>query len=119
MAFVACSELATGVGNDTHFYVEPKTFPFEFQIVYTYSFQGKRYGGYVTKTVLWGVERLRGRFTDGSVVDVHVDPQQPTRSYLPVEVGRGWLLLTGMAGVAISGVLLYIFLREMFRFLTK
>src|SRR5437667_4857894 len=98
-----------------HFHIEPKTFPVEFRIVYTYSFQGKRYGGYVEKAVLWGGQRLRERFPDGSVVDVHVDPQQPPRSYLPTEVDRGWLLLTGLTALAISGALLYIGLRDLFR----
>jgi len=102
-----------------HFHVEPKTFPVEFRIVYTYSYQGKRYGGYVEKAVLWGGQRLRERFPDGSVVDVHVDPQQPPRSYLPTEVDRGWLLLTGITALAISGALLYIGLRDLFRFLTR
>jgi hypothetical protein len=97
-----------------NFHVESETFPVEFQIIYTYSFQNEIYAGNVMRAVLWGVPKLRDRFPQGGTAYVRVDPQHPRRSYLPTEIDQGWLLAAGIAGLVVSGVLLFLFFVRLF-----
>jgi hypothetical protein len=97
-----------------NFHIEPKTFPVEFQIIYTYSFRNELYAGNVMRAVLWGAQKVRDRFPQGGTVYVRVDPERPRRSYLPTEIDEGWLLAAGIAGLLVSGILLFLFSAHLF-----
>lgn len=64
------------------------------------------YGGQVTSTSRWMVERLAKKYPDGKVVEVHVNPENPSQAVLETQATGVWVLW--LSAIAIWGIAYYV-----------
>lgn len=64
------------------------------------------YGGQVTSTSRWMIERLAKKYPNGKIVDVHVNPQNPSEAVLETRPAGVWVLW--LSAFAIWGIAYYI-----------
>ncbi len=71
-----------------------------------YSGTQASYGGQVTSTSRWMIERLAKKYPNGKVVEVHVNPENPSQAVLETRATGVWILW--LSAIAIWGVAYYI-----------
>lgn len=77
---------------------------FRAKISYTYRYENAEYtgivvsmSGQVSSTSDWGVQRFVKKYRDGQIVDVYVNPQNPSEAVLEPRVTAAWLLWVAVA----------------------
>ena len=85
---------------------------FQSQVSYSYRYNNidytgmqASYGGQVTSTSRWMIERLAKKYPNGKVVDVHVNPENPSQAVLETRATSVWILL--LSAIAIWGIAYY------------
>jgi hypothetical protein len=78
------------------------------RLQYTYVVEGESYTGHLTRPTVYGLRRLELRFQPEAVVAVHVNPSNPSKSYVPA--GAGWVaaIAAGVPGLVACGVIVWI-----------
>jgi hypothetical protein len=76
------------------------------EIWYSYTFDAQSYSGKVIRDVgfSWGISAALERYPKGSRVPVHVNPDNPSQSYLPS--GLGWVQPFLMAFISVGSLAL-------------
>ena len=85
---------------------------FQSQVSYSYRYNNidytgmqASYGGQVTSTSRWMIERLAKKYPNGKVVDVHVNPENPSQAVLETRATSVWILW--LSAIAIWGIAYY------------
>lgn len=86
---------------------------FKAKISYVYRYQNAEYtgfvasmGGQVASTSDWGVQRFVKKYRDGQIVDVYVNPQNPSEAVLEPRAAGMWILW--LSAIAIWGIAYYV-----------
>ena len=86
---------------------------FQSQVSYSYRYNNvdytcsqASYGGQVSSTSRWMMERLAKKYPDGKVVDVYVNPDNPSQAVLETRATGMWVLW--LSAIAIWGITYYV-----------
>ncbi|MGL5167754.1 MAG: DUF3592 domain-containing protein [Afipia sp.] len=86
---------------------------FQSKVLYSYRYNNidysgtqASYGGQVTSTSRWMIERLAKKYPNGKVVEVHVNPENPSQAVLETRATGVWILW--LSAIVIWGVAYYI-----------
>lgn len=86
---------------------------FKAKISYTYRYQNAEYTGFVasmngqvSSTSDWGVQRYVRKYPEGAIVDVYVNPQNPSEAVLEPRAPGMWILWLSI--IAIWGAAYYV-----------
>ncbi len=92
------------------------TTQFQSKVSYSYRYNNfdytgtqASYGGQVTSTSRWMIERLAKKYPDGKVVEVHVNPQNPSQAVLETRAAGVWVLW--LSAIAIWGIAYYVVIK--------
>ena len=78
------------------------------RLEYTYLIEGESYRGHLTRPTAFGVQRLERRFHPETVIAVHVNPGDPTKSCVPAGTGWAAAIAAGVPGLVACGVIVWI-----------
>jgi len=84
----------------------------EFQILFTYSYNGKVYSGKVMRATLFGGRRLHEQIVAGNTYAAYVDPEHPERAYLPSETRWFEPVIVGLIALSMLTLIVWSFVRH-------